>query len=357
MSPKSDNGFTPKNDIEGRFAHTFGAGPIGSRKIRLLIAVPSNTGRSMYPVPFVHSLIKLCREIPRDVWFELKYFGGLSIDVVRLQMARYAVDKDFDAILMLDDDMVFPEDTVPKLLRHYKAGMRVVGGIYQSKGYPFHFFLNRATTQFGVWDLAYEEGTHKVKLFGTGCLLIDTTVFKELHMPYFLLRKDILGNLTGTEDCYFAMNCYLNGVDAFIDTSILCEHIKMVTFPEFFTHPEIAYNGKINKYKFPKNNHIGSIWEDADKLKRLGKNYGKLAISPLTLSFFRDGIDVCAHSKQIKLPTNEGAVQKYKCSDCGLISEGVDAMEMLKKQISSACDHKVVKHGKCVNCELSEEEL
>jgi hypothetical protein len=272
-------------------------------------------------------------------------------------MVRYAIENGFHAILMLDDDMVFPEDTVPVLLKHYSDGKRVVGGIYQSKGYPFHFFLNRANTQVGVWDLAYEEGVHKVKLFGTGCLLIDITVFKDIHMPYFLLRKDIYGNLTGTEDCYFAVNCYVHDVDAYIDTSILCEHIKMVTFPEFFTHPDITYNGKINKHNFPDNNYIGSIWEDADRLKNLGSNFGKLGISPLTLSNFRDGIDECAHSNQLKLVMNEGEVQKYRCSDCGIISEGIDAMKMLQKKFANVCDHKVVIHGKCVNCETKEVDL
>jgi hypothetical protein len=296
----------------------------------------------------------MCHQIPKEVEFDLKYFPGLSIDIQRLSMARYAQENNFDMIIMVDDDMICPPDTIVKFIQHYDCGKDVVSAMYMLKNYPFNLFLNKFDRQFGDWDMVYEDGLHRVKMFGTGCIMIRTSIFKQLEMPYFLLRKDILGNLTGTEDCYFAMNCYLHDIEAYLDASIECEHIKVVTFPEFFVNPNITYNGKLYKDELPNSKHIGNVWKSKQQLP---KNYGRLAVSPLTMSYRRDGIDKCAHARQTEIIVNKGEEQVYQCLDCGLISTGITPMKMLQNKISGICSHGAIKHGVCVYCGVKESEL
>ena len=211
--------------------------------MRLLIAIPSNTGRLELPVPFVFSLIQAIRQIPAEIEVDLKYFGGLRIDAVRLNMVSYAKRHDFTHLLMIDDDMALKPDTILRLLNRAGEGCQVVSALYQFKVYPYHFFLMPKGSK--EWLRAYKQQLYEVDAIGTGCILIDMAVFDRLAHPFFLLRMDCQGQITKTEDCYFAENCRLNNVQIYVDATILCNHIKTITFPDFWNDPYHHYHGKL----------------------------------------------------------------------------------------------------------------
>lgn len=293
---------------------------------RLLIAIPSNTGRMMLPVQFTASLVEMLGNIPDEITkYSVKYFGGLRIDSVRLQMVEWALSHNYDYILMLDDDMVFPSNMIAKMWLHVKSGLPIISGVYHDKQYPFKSFINPIECTFSEWLSAYEPKLYQVKMFGTGCLMINTEIFEHLHQPYFLLRMDKKGRPTTTEDCYFAMNCYINGINAYVDGTIVCEHIITTSFPNLFSDPYITFRGALDK-----RNGIGNISIKPRSPEKLNSD---LIPVPVHNLFWLDGVDDCSHQTIKYLPVNDGQRPIYRCEECGLISQGVSTTDYLEENV------------------------
>lgn len=276
---------------------------------KILIAIPSNTGRSSLPFPMVRGLINMIQHTTKDPQYEIdiRYFGGLRIDAVRNGMIQFAVDQKFDKILFLDDDMIFPDDMLTRLL---ELNQPIVSGLYGSKSYPFHYFVLPIESVGMNWLTTVEKKVYKVKTLATGCLLIDLLVFEKLQRPYFLLRMDKFGRITTTEDCYFSLMCFREGIDMYVDATIQCQHLRLVAFPQFFENPFIHY----------------------DEPKALGYPTTRkvIQVHPQAGYMWSDGIDDCRHDIQRLMMTNEGEDPLYMCQDCGLVSKGMKVEDMEK---------------------------
>ena len=81
-------------------------------------------------------------------------------------------------ILFLDSDMIFPHDTLLRLLRHDRD---IVGCTY-ARRIPPHTTLGQP---LDGRTLEASGGLHEVAALPTGVLLIRTTVFARLRRPYF----------------------------------------------------------------------------------------------------------------------------------------------------------------------------
>lgn len=281
--------------------------------MKILIAIPSNTGRASLPFPLVRSLINMITYATKnnsDLDIDIRYFGGLRIDAVRNGMIQFAQDQKFDKILFIDDDMIFPEDMIIKLLEHVDSqgeSLPIVSGLYGSKSYPFHYFVMPHEQVKYQWLTTVEKKLYRVKTLATGCLLIDMSVFEQLSRPYFLLRMDKFGRITTTEDCYFGLSCNKVGIEMYVDATLQCQHLRMVAFPHFMEHPLIDY---------VKPTGIGN---PADRV---------IQIHPQSGFLWSDGIDECVHEDQRPIIVNEGEDPHYKCMDCGLITKGLKVEDM-----------------------------
>ena len=281
----------------------------------------------MLQAPFSMSVGKLLRTAPNNT--DIKYFGGLRIDAVRLLMVNYAIENGFSHILMLDDDMIFPDNLLTTLLRHAEEGKRVVSGLYGAKSPPFHWFLMPITTKGHVWkrEGIDHERVYEVKSIATGCLLIDLSIFEKLAKPYFLLRMDTFGRITKTEDCYFAANCLINGIKMYVDAGLVCQHLKLVAIPNMFKSPFI--NRAL--YKDGAIINVPLVEKDEPNFDpTLDREY--MHITPVPGLNWTDGVDDCIHAHQILLPYNEGQLPLYKCLDCGLITRGPIQLTTLLKE-------------------------
>ena len=81
---------------------------------------------------------------------------------------------DYDYLFFIDDDQVFPPDTLDELLLCDKD---IVGCVYKTK----------YETQADVCEYFDDErpqGLFKVKAIGTGCLLIKCDVFRRIPQSY-----------------------------------------------------------------------------------------------------------------------------------------------------------------------------
>ena len=111
-------------------------------------------------------------------------------------------------LLFLDSDMIFPADTLKKLLAHDKP---VVGATYARRVPPFH-----ALTVTEEGEHAHiTSGLRRVRLLPTGCMLIRMSVFNSLPKPWFNLTAE--GDQLRGEDYYFCEQLRATGFEIWCD--------------------------------------------------------------------------------------------------------------------------------------------
>ncbi|MGB8601550.1 MAG: glycosyltransferase [Rhizomicrobium sp.] len=99
------------------------------------------------------------------------------VAVARNNGVERAQQREADYILFLDSDMIFPADTLMRLLAHKKD---IVGALYTKRLPPYEILgtpLPDATPD--------ANGLVEMKRLPTGCLMIAMDVFTKLPEPYF----------------------------------------------------------------------------------------------------------------------------------------------------------------------------
>jgi len=158
--------------------------------------------------------------------------GGTVIDMVlrrscdivsnRTYLVNAALKAEATHILFVDADMLFPHDTIPRLLSHDKE---IVGVKYKKREFPVEW-LYKAQGEESETEL------FKVNHVGTGLLLIDLTVFKNpsLGSPWFNFGRDSQGALALGEDVWFCNTARDAGYDVWVDPTITTGHIGEYIF-------------------------------------------------------------------------------------------------------------------------------
>lgn len=153
---------------------------------------------------------------------------GYTIAENRAFAVIQAIKAGCSHILFLDDDMIFPEDTLEKLLAHKQE---VVGVYSFSRALPL-------TPTVAFMD---ENGNHlphdQIAIFkrpaelfecfsiGMGVALIDLKVFDVIDKPWFEFRNHPSGkNLVG-EDAWFCEKAKEKGYKIWCDPTIDIKHI------------------------------------------------------------------------------------------------------------------------------------
>jgi glycosyltransferase involved in cell wall biosynthesis len=129
-----------------------------------------------------------------------------------------AMARDFavDYVLFLDSDMVFPRDTLHRLLLHRKD---IIGATY-TKRVPPYTILGRHLDDTASPD---ERGLIEMRHIPTGCLLIRLAVFEALSKPYFrFLHDEASGEIWG-EDYVFCDRARAAGFRIWCDTLLSLE--------------------------------------------------------------------------------------------------------------------------------------
>ena len=156
-----------------------------------------------------------------------KYAGGYSVARARNIMAQRALDAGVDCILMVDSDMVVPEDGLERLLSHdleVCTGWAVRGtsdtgqtSVIKPGTQGFH-------DSYMASEIASMDGLFEVKGNGMAFALINTDVFRRFKRPWFKYVDYPNGSALG-EDYYFCQQCAQNGVKVWVDPNVGCGHI------------------------------------------------------------------------------------------------------------------------------------
>ena len=191
---------------------------------RILIAVPAN--RDM-PPETVMSLLPLVEQVGSE---NIIFVTNGLLSQNRDSIVLTAVQRNYEYIMWIDDDMVIPKDAITKLLSHNKD---ICSGIYFGRG-------NYAPVMYNLWyeedeDVYSFQGIRdykqdsliKVGAVGFGCVLTKVDTMKKIW-------GGIVRDTTGTcfnyigglgEDLSFGVRCLHLGVETWVDTSVKCGHV------------------------------------------------------------------------------------------------------------------------------------
>lgn len=149
----------------------------------------------------------------------------MSCDIVssRTWLVNEAINRGATHILFIDCDMVFPEDTISRLLAHNK---KIVGVEYNKREFPLKGVFEPLTERS-------ETELYKAKHTGMGVMLIDLSIFKDPKFgvredgrknPWFNFGRDSQGALAMGEDVWFSNVARDAGYDTWIDPTLKIGH-------------------------------------------------------------------------------------------------------------------------------------
>jgi len=170
----------------------------------------------------------------------------------RNKILEYASNNNYDYVLMMDSDVIPPENIIEELLKCHKD---IVSGLYfnyfvdskgKSKLLPvawvsitreeFEKFREKVNLPSSVKSnldlrghLTKQEVESnellKVLIASAGCLLISRKVKEEKTIRYGLLNTQRFGDIHTTDDVYFMTKAREADFDAYCYTKIKCQHL------------------------------------------------------------------------------------------------------------------------------------
>lgn len=158
----------------------------------------------------------------------------MSIDRMRNECAKIALEGEFDYLWFLDDDVLVEPDSFPRLKSRDKD---IIAGVTHIRGYPFYPMIFNFTdpaykSNSYVYDYkikADEIGLLKCDAVGFSCCLIKTSLLKKIQPPFFATGAGM------TEDVFFCLRAKEQLGDAFecfVDTHVHTGHILGEDFIE-----------------------------------------------------------------------------------------------------------------------------
>lgn len=206
--------------------------------MRILIAVP--TFENIYPDTFksIYDVDKTGHEVL------FNYVRGYDCATARNNIAQLSLNLNCEYVLMVDNDVVIPKDTLQNLTNNPRE---VCLGYYAHRGadneYTGRTCICKLTNALGKKYFNYpleseytSEDMHKLKEMGEtkivvhgggmGCAFINTKVFNRLAYPWYdwvNYSDEHRGMLS--EDLYFCERCKKAGIPIYTDVRVECGHI------------------------------------------------------------------------------------------------------------------------------------
>ena len=213
--------------------------------MKILIAVP--TFENIYPDTFkaIYDLDKC----GHDCVFE--FVRGYDCATARNRIVQISLDIGADYVLMVDNDVVLPKDTLRLLLDEpvdvclgYYAhrdndnlyrGRTCVCKLLQPDGSPY--FNYPLESEYTAADLAQlkKDGHKKIRIHGggMGCAFIKTDVFRRIKYPWYdWVNYNDKNRGMLSEDLYFCEQCKGHGIPIFTDVRTGCGHtLRHIQWP------------------------------------------------------------------------------------------------------------------------------
>ena len=191
-------------------------------KTKITIAVPTNRG--FQPETF-QCLLELIAEVSSKYNLHLICpEHGYTIAENRNYIVVQALNNKSEWLLMIDDDMTFPPDTLDKLISNDKD---ICGVAYhprcdldRMKAIDETHYVNLEKNK----DPKYKD-VFECHATGTGIILIKTSIFLKIKRPWFQFEYHPTGQCKLGEDWYFCENAKKFNIKTFADPTIKVGHI------------------------------------------------------------------------------------------------------------------------------------
>ena len=182
---------------------------------------------------------------------DFEFVRGYDCATARNRIVQIAIDRDYDYVLMVDNDVVLPknalqllmEDPVDVCLGYYAhrgekneySGRQNVCKYLNDMGFPWwNYPFESEYTALELKALA-AKGEKKIRIHGggMGCALIRVDLLKSLEYPWYdwVNYADRHGMLS--EDLYFCEKCKQANIPVYTDVRVGCGHLlRKVQWPE-----------------------------------------------------------------------------------------------------------------------------
>lgn len=149
---------------------------------------------------------------------------GYTVAENRNWIVAQAIKNNCTHLLLTDDDMVYPKDTLEKLLAHNKD---IIGATYSVRR-----IVDKDTNHLVIEYLDEKSDTEpfKCKAIGGGMLLIKMDVFKKVEQKWFWYDVHPNGMILMSNDWWFCRQARKAGYDIYCDPTLLVKHIGNYEF-------------------------------------------------------------------------------------------------------------------------------
>jgi hypothetical protein len=210
---------------------------IKQRDLKIIVGVPSHQhwaadfGVSLAIMMAYSSQVKL-RIDARTQHILLNNVNGSILPAMRQQIVDYALEQKATHLLFLDSDMVFPRDTLLRLLGWSQlvvaanCATKVIPSATTARVEP-----DKQPGGLPVLSLG-KEGLEKVWRVGTGIMLLDMRAFQKLKRPFFTVNWDEKADSYTGEDWSLCQNFENVGIPIFIDHGLSSQigHVGAFTY-------------------------------------------------------------------------------------------------------------------------------
>ena len=181
--------------------------------MKITIGIPTNRGVK------AKTTLSLLEMRSKDDFHFVVATEGYTISENRAYIATQALKNNSDYLLFFDDDMVFPPDTLERLLDHQKD---VIGVASNSRMLPL-----KTTVQLldGTVPVEFPKELLEVKQVGTVIMLIKMEVFEKIDKPYFNTKSHENGFTLMGEDAWFCEKAREKGFKIWCDGTLAVKHI------------------------------------------------------------------------------------------------------------------------------------
>lgn len=205
--------------------------------MKVLVGLPTdNNLKSEFVNSLIALLFKTYNHFKHNVAFSTEFLNGVRTDKNRNIIVQKFLEEDFDYLLFLDTDMVYPADM---LIKYIESGKELVGGVYYKRSAP-HYpvvykFSGNPDTPFNAIDPTMFERNKLIEVdgLGTGGMFIAKSVFNKLEVagqnPWFYYGENyhLPTKSPGqtTHDLMFCKKCRESGVQIYVHTGVQMGHI------------------------------------------------------------------------------------------------------------------------------------
>lgn len=158
-----------------------------------------------------------------------------SIARARNTLCHTALAEGMTHLLMVDDDMLLPADTLTRLLAH---AVPIVSAHYRSR-YPPHFasLVVDHFTEAGLGaqrDVSQQRGLQRCAGVGAGCLLITTDILRQMAPPWFVCGDPVPDLIS--EDFSFCRRAAAAHIPIYIDLDMVVGHVASLAIWSKWEH-------------------------------------------------------------------------------------------------------------------------